>query len=637
MYRLIIILVLALFSACDDDSNENNSNNNNNNNVIKEICNNGIDDNGDSLVDCDDPHCLAYPPCYLPECGDGIVGNGEDCDGDTLNGVTCQSLGYYGGELACTGNCLYDITDCQNHGKCGDGKVDTYAGESCDLSDINNKECTDFGGYGGILRCNADCTLDFSLCMMCGDGFVQTEEGEECDGTNIPDSDCTDYGYTSGNASCSEFCKLDFSTCHGECGDGIFEDQYGEECENTDFGAKTCRDYGKWVGDLVCNECTVNTSDCSNTVYPGGNYDRGFREDASGNIYFASNDSTYNFNVYKYLSDGTLFQTFVFNYVSYNSYFRSIDFGFDVSPSNRIVVAGVTDSKLGENITTAFGDNDGFIAVFEPDGSTAWVRQYGTNSEDLCGSSIFDNSGNIISTCVGRSGFAGVSTTDAVSTFILKHDSNGNLLTVNTLPSVNSSSNKLFKDNSGNIYLVHNTSDIFTVSKLDSNIEPIWSVSFANPLVFINNLTFDNTGNIYLTGYVEGRFPGQTTLNTGSSHHDAMLVKISSAGVILWQRQWGNTNYWVSSADAIIDQGNIMVFGDGRLQPYLVGTYSDMHYAIFSPSGEMLESYQFDYQFEAEALKLLKHSDSSIYILLRPSNYFDGKNSSSGLGIYKYR
>jgi len=47
-----------------------------------EICDNGIDDDGDTLVDCADPYCAGDPACLTP--GAEICDNGIDDDGDTL-------------------------------------------------------------------------------------------------------------------------------------------------------------------------------------------------------------------------------------------------------------------------------------------------------------------------------------------------------------------------------------------------------------------------------------------------------------------------------------------------------------------------------------------------------------------------
>ncbi|MDY0001672.1 MAG: hypothetical protein RBU30_10285 [Polyangia bacterium] len=54
-------------------------------------------------------------PCdcpALPECPNGVIETGEDCEGSDLAGQSCQSLGYAGGALACTGQCAFDVSGC---------------------------------------------------------------------------------------------------------------------------------------------------------------------------------------------------------------------------------------------------------------------------------------------------------------------------------------------------------------------------------------------------------------------------------------------------------------------------------------------------------------------------------------------
>jgi hypothetical protein len=48
-----------------------------------------------------------------PSCGNGQIDKGEDCDGDLLDGVTCISLGFTGGQLSCDpAICAFDVSTC---------------------------------------------------------------------------------------------------------------------------------------------------------------------------------------------------------------------------------------------------------------------------------------------------------------------------------------------------------------------------------------------------------------------------------------------------------------------------------------------------------------------------------------------
>lgn len=55
-------------------------------------------------------------------CGDGMVDEGEHCDGDDLDGSACADLGYAGGTLACDPmTCTFDTSACMGGGSEGGG------------------------------------------------------------------------------------------------------------------------------------------------------------------------------------------------------------------------------------------------------------------------------------------------------------------------------------------------------------------------------------------------------------------------------------------------------------------------------------------------------------------------------------
>ncbi len=64
-------------------------------------------------------------------CGSGIIGEGQACNGANVSGLTCASLGYASGKLACKSNCLgFDVSQCVT------GK--TVVAKSCSQFDVQN-------------------------------------------------------------------------------------------------------------------------------------------------------------------------------------------------------------------------------------------------------------------------------------------------------------------------------------------------------------------------------------------------------------------------------------------------------------------------------------------------------------------
>lgn len=101
-------------------------------------------------------------------CGDGAVDPGELCDGDDLQEFSCRAFGYAGGDLACREDCTFDTSFCvgsdsDSGDACGDGEVNP--GEQCDGDDLQGFTCEALGLGGGVLTCDfIMCTFDTSMC-----------------------------------------------------------------------------------------------------------------------------------------------------------------------------------------------------------------------------------------------------------------------------------------------------------------------------------------------------------------------------------------------------------------------------------------------------------------------------------------
>lgn len=160
-------------------------------------------------------------------CGkpNGIVDEGEQCDSSNLNGETCDSQGFDGGELYCNDECIFDFSYCT---KCGNGIQE--ANEKCDGTDFGGVTCEDLGFDGGSLGCSSDCkNYNTVNCIGCGNN--KAEYGEQCDGIDLRGETCKTLGYASGILACTDLCKnYDISDC-SRCGDGIVQEGLGEECD----------------------------------------------------------------------------------------------------------------------------------------------------------------------------------------------------------------------------------------------------------------------------------------------------------------------------------------------------------------------------------------------------------------------
>lgn len=92
--------------------------------------------------------------------------------------------------------------------RCGDGVI--QQGELCDGTNLGNNSCAGLGFAKGTVRCT-ECHLDATGCTACGDGGI--DAGEECDGGDFGGKTCESLGFTGGELACSEKCKASTRTC----------------------------------------------------------------------------------------------------------------------------------------------------------------------------------------------------------------------------------------------------------------------------------------------------------------------------------------------------------------------------------------------------------------------------------------
>ena len=206
-----------------------------------EVCTDGIDNDGDGAIDCDDSDCADDAACATADevCDDGEDNDGDgdvdcddaDCDGDDACEITPEDeICDDGEDNDDDGDVDCDDDDCADDeacaSACGDGTVDD--GEDCDDGADNSDENPN--------ACRTDCTLP-----VCGDGVTDDDEayGEECDG----------------GEGCADDCTLE-----PFCGDGTVDD--GEECdageENSDRVPDTCRPD---CTNPICGDGVVDTGE----------------------------------------------------------------------------------------------------------------------------------------------------------------------------------------------------------------------------------------------------------------------------------------------------------------------------------------------------------------------------------------
>lgn len=177
-------------------------------------------------------------------CGDGELNGPEACDGAALAGVTCTSLGFDGGTIACGTTCELDTSGCSS---CGDGVV--QPGEACDDGALN-------GTYG---NCNALC---MGMGATCGDGVRNGPE--ECDGGDVSET-CASLGAGRGSLGCDASCTFDVNTCSDTpaAGDVIISEIMQNPAMSLDNDGEYFELFNTTASTLNLNGCSVQSSTSS--------------------------------------------------------------------------------------------------------------------------------------------------------------------------------------------------------------------------------------------------------------------------------------------------------------------------------------------------------------------------------------
>lgn len=215
-----------------------------------------------------------------PDCNNNTREGVEVCDGTDLDDETCESIGLGAGMLACLSNCGdFDTSSCGPPPDCGDNEINGEA-ELCDGDDFGNLTCERLGYDGGDLRCLNDCQyIDQSGCTSscqpdcsgrvcgpdpnCGVSCGQCDSGSCVGGQCVAaGTDAASYdvgGHDAGGRDTGASCPAD-KDCSGRvCGP---DPVCGLSCGTCNSG--TCNGNGQCIGGQTC---TQGSRRCSTDNY----------------------------------------------------------------------------------------------------------------------------------------------------------------------------------------------------------------------------------------------------------------------------------------------------------------------------------------------------------------------------------
>ena len=263
--------------------------------------------------------------------------------------------------------------------------------------------------------------------------------------------------------------------------------------------------------------------------------------DVSGNVYIAGgfNSSTLSFNNGITLNNGGTYDAFIAKYNSsglcqwaekISGTDSEVAKSITSDVQGNIYIAGsFTSSVLNFNngkVLNNIGRSDAFIAKYNPTGICQWAESIGSSNVDDAKSISVDGSGNVI-----------------VAGYFVSASLNFN--------------NGISLANSGE-------SDVF-IAKYNSSGNCLWAEKIAGlSNDYINNLTLDVSGNVFVAGYFESstlQFNNSKSINN-SGGWDSYIAKYNPSGKCLWAEEIAGSDDDIANYTALDSTGNIYVTGN---------------------------------------------------------------------------
>ncbi len=170
--------------------------------------------------------------------------------------------------------------------------------------------------------------------------------------------------------------------------------------------------------------------------------------------------------------------------------------------------------------------------------------------------------------------------------------------------------------------------DVF-ISKWLSDGQNVWNNQIGTDEDDIaTDVAVDPEGNIFVTGYTEGRFPG----NNRHGKKDILLAKFDRNGTHLWTKQWGGDWEWNNKGKGVAadNEGNVYVTG----KRYYANIGETVFVSKFNTDGGMIWDVKLENRFAFYVYGITVDINGDVIITGETKGAFDG-HENGGRGCYQ--
>ncbi len=275
-----------------------------------------------------------------------------------------------------------------------------------------------------------------------------------------------------------------------------------------------------------------------------------------------------------------------------------IAYGIVTDGSGNIYVTGTTTGNIDGQVNA--GGSDAFLTKCDSAGTRVWTRYIGTAGSDQARAVAVDSAGSVYVTGWVSGSFAGATHQGEEDIFLAKYDAAGNRIWYQQWGTAESNRGRGVAVYGSSVYVTGDTDlslsgepgipDLLFISKRNaSDGSEVWSRldGTVDQSDYAGGIATDGSGNVYVTGYTTGAFPGYT--NNGT--YDIFVAKYDpSDGQTLWVQQRGSTAHDYAHAVAVDGNGNVYVTGStrGSIDSQTYSGDDDIVLMKFDPGGNWL-------------------------------------------------